>query len=216
MKESKFEQREKPHIGELVVATGNPAKLERYRRGLTEHFDVKISSLRDESLEKVEEPFDTAEENARHKALEYFRQCGKPVLAVDEALYVDFLPADRQPGVHVRRFGGGEELSDEVLLSRVRDLVEAAPAEKRTGRFHFAICLARSEKDLIEINYDSPKRFSAHPSEKFRVGYPLGRMTITPGFDKPDSELDDIEYLRADKPLMEKVAAAIRLAWNIG
>ncbi len=215
MQESKFEQREKPNIGELVVATGNPAKFERYAKGLKEYFDVQLSSLRDEHLKTVDEPFDTAEENARHKALEYFRQCGKPVLAVDEALYVDFLPADQQPGVHVRRFGGGEEVSDDELLTRVLELVKKAPANNRKGRWHFAVCLARGENDLREVQFDMPRLFITEPSPKRLPGYPLSSIGIQDGFDKPGSELDEKECQLADAILMAKVAAAVRKALEI-
>lgn len=216
MNEGKFEKHEKPNIGQLVIATGNPAKFERYERGLKEYFDVKLSSLRDERLEKADEPFDTAEANARHKAQEYFKQCGKPVLAVDEALFLDFLPPDKQPGVHVRRIGGGEEVSDDELLARVLDLVKKAPADKRTGHWHFAVCIARGENDLGEVQFDIPYRFITEPSPKRLPGYPLSSIGIQEGlFSKPGSELDEEEYQQADALIMAKVAEAVRRAWGI-
>lgn len=212
----KLEQKEKPHLGELVIATSNPAKFERYKRGLEEYFDVKLSSLRDEKLEKVDEPFDTAEENARHKARGYFKQCGKPVLAVDEALYLDFLPPDQQPGVAVRRIGGGEEVSDDELLARVLDLVKKAPADKRTGHWHFAVCIARGENVLREVQFDIPYRFITEPSPRRLPGYPLSSIGIQEGlFSKPGSELNEEECQRADASVMAKVAEAVRQAWGI-
>lgn len=215
MNEGKFEQREKSHIGELVIATGNPAKFERYAKGLKEYFDAKLSSLRDEHLEKVDEPFDTAEANARHKAQEYFKQCGKPVLAVDEALYLDFLPPDQQPGVAVRRIGGGEEVSDDELLARVLDLVKKAPADKRVGRWHFAICVVNREGSPIGVQHDLTTVFITEPSPVKAPGYPLSRIHIPEGFDRPKSELSASEHRRLDAELMAKVAEAVRQAMGI-
>lgn len=224
MNEGKFKQREKPHIGELVIATGNPAKFERYAKGLKEYFDVKLSSLRDEHLEKVDEPFDTAEENARHKAQEYFKQCGKPVLATDEALYLDFVTADQQPGARVRRSAlprsgmaeaGGEEVSDDELLARVLELVRNAPADKRTGRWHFAICVVNRDGRPMGVQHDLKMVFGTEPSPVKVPGYPLSRIHIPEGFDRPKSELSASEHRRLDAELMAKVAEAVRRAMGI-
>ena len=56
-----------------------------------------------EMKEKPGEAGETAEENAEIKAKFYIRRTGLPVLSEDESLFVDFLSADKQPGVHVRR-----------------------------------------------------------------------------------------------------------------
>lgn len=215
MNEGKFEQRERPRLGELVIATGNPSKFERYRSILAENFDVKLTSLIDEELEKVDEPFDTAEENARHKALNYYRQCGKPVLSVDEALYVNFLPPDQQPGVHVRRIGGEEEVSDDELLARVLELVRKASVEKRTGRWHFDICIVRGENDIYETTSDAERRFITTPSDRRLPRYPLSSIMVQEEFGKPGSELTPEESARSDALLNAKVAEAVRQAWGI-
>lgn len=215
MREGKFKRREKPNIGELVIATGNPSKFGRYQSILVENFDVKGTSLKDEELEKIDEPFDTAEANARHKALNYYRQCGKPVLSVDEALYVDFLPSDQQPGVHVRRIGGGEEVSDDELLARVLELVKKAPADKRTGRWHFGICIVRGENDIYETASDAERRFITTPSDRRLPRYPLSSIMVQDEFGKPGSELTPEESARSDALLNAKVAEAVRHAWGI-
>ena len=37
-------------------------------------------------------------ENARQKALAYYRICGQPVFSQDSGLYIEGLPKERQPG----------------------------------------------------------------------------------------------------------------------
>ncbi|MFC1721347.1 non-canonical purine NTP pyrophosphatase [Patescibacteria group bacterium] len=209
------EQKEKPHLGDLVIATGNPAKFVRYERGLADHFDVNLTSLQEEGLEKVDEPFDTAEENARHKAINYFRQCGKPVLAIDEALYFDFLPADKQPGVYVRRFGGTEELSDADLLTRIQDLVKDVPDEKRTGYWRYAVCIAQGEDKVGEVIFDNHLRVASRASEKESPGYPLNKIIQNEGLERVNVECSDEDRRKADEVFMGKVIKAVRKAYGI-
>jgi len=215
MREGARENKEKPFLGDLVIATGNPAKLNRFKDGLGCQFDINLSSLNEQGLEKVEEPYMTARGNARHKALSYYRQCKKPVLSVDEALFLDFLPENEQPGVHVRRIGGGEEVSDDVLLSRVIDLLKKAPREKRRGRWNFAVCLVCSEDNIVEDQFEEELEFTTTPSPKTLPGYPLSRIGIRPEFGKPGSELSSAESAVADQRYMEMVGDVVRKAFGL-
>jgi len=215
LRERNPEYRERPTLGALVIATSNPAKLERFRTGLGEHFQVDLSSFADEGLEKTDEPYETARENARHKALTYYQQCRKPVIAVDEALFLDFLSPEKQPGIHVRRIGGGEEVSDEELLARVIRLLKKSPPENRWGRWHFAVCVVRSENQIAEGEFEEEIEFSTEPSSQKIPGYPLSRIGIRPEFGKPGSELSDEESKQADKNYMSKVREIISSAYGL-
>lgn len=45
-------------------------------------------------------------ENAKRKALHYYRALQRPVFSEDSGLYIQGLPKEEQPGVFVRRVGG--------------------------------------------------------------------------------------------------------------
>lgn len=89
---------------EIVIGTGNMAKEMQIRSALSST-DVTLLGLRefDTSGVEVEEDGKTAQENARKKALTYAKLIKKPVLAMDNALYLEGLEDSKQPGINVRR-----------------------------------------------------------------------------------------------------------------
>ena len=71
-------------------------------------------------------------ENARQKALAYYRICGQPVFSQDSGLYIEGLPKERQPGVHVRRVNG-VNLTDEQMRKYYKKIAaELGRAVRRT------------------------------------------------------------------------------------
>ncbi len=111
---------------QIVIATRNPAKKERYSRLLSGLANI-ILGVDDLGIEgKPAEAGETAEQNAEIKARFYAEKTELPVLSEDEALFVDFLPASKQPGVHVRRVEGKDEVSDDELLAYWEKIVATA------------------------------------------------------------------------------------------
>lgn len=97
---------------ELLFATGNKSKSKRFTKGLLEH-DIKVLTLEDVPINiEVEENGNTAIENALIKARSYAKETNLPVFAMDDTLYFDNVPKDKQPGLFVRRVNG-KKLNDE-------------------------------------------------------------------------------------------------------
>ena len=74
----------------LLYGTGNPAKLDSMRRSLS-GTGIRIIGLRDMQTPPpaVPENGTTPLENARQKALAYYRAYGIPVFSCDSGLYFD-------------------------------------------------------------------------------------------------------------------------------
>lgn len=141
---------------EIVVATHNPAKIQRFKDALLKVTDC-ILTLADLGItEKAEESGVTAEENAQIKAVFYAKLTGKPVFAQDAALFVDFLPQDKQPGVYVRRVSG-REMTDDELFTYWKKIIIKIPEEKRTGKWHAAYCLATPNGKTFLFTIDHPQ-----------------------------------------------------------
>ena len=98
----------------LIYGTGNAGKLDLMRHYLGTLQEIRLLSLKDLPFcwGEVEECGKDPLENARQKALAYYRICGQPVFSQDSGLYIEGLPKERQPGVHVRRVNG-VNLTDE-------------------------------------------------------------------------------------------------------
>ena len=96
----------------LIYGTGNPGKFSMMKEALKE-LDVELLSLRDLPAvqEEPEETGRTPLENARQKAEFYYSIFKMPVFSCDSGMYIEGLPEEEQPGVHVRNVGG-RRLSD--------------------------------------------------------------------------------------------------------
>src|SRR4030042_2798257 len=127
--------------GKILIASRNPAKIERFKNLLSKYAN-EVIGLNDLGItDKPEEKGETAEENAEIKAKYYSKKSGLLAFSEDEALYVDFLPKNKQPGVHVRRINGKDEVNDEKLLLHWEKIISKVSKKKRTGRGHIEYCL---------------------------------------------------------------------------
>jgi inosine/xanthosine triphosphate pyrophosphatase family protein len=79
---------------EIIIGTGNPGKEEQIRLALSPT-QIKLRGLSEFDVGdiKVVEDGETAQENARKKALAYAKALREPVLAIDNALYLCCRPS---------------------------------------------------------------------------------------------------------------------------
>ncbi len=180
-------------IEKIVIATHNPAKKERYGRLLSSLAETVLNLDDLGIIDKPIESGSTAEENAEIKARFYAQKSGLPVFSEDEALYVDFLPLDRQPGVHVRRIDGKDEVDDEALINYWEGTIKDAPSDKRSGKWHFAYCLYFPGGEIKIFTIDRPILFFSPSSEKRIPGWPMSSLQGPLKFNKPHTELTNEE-----------------------
>lgn len=140
-----------PPLLEVLVATGNPHKLEEIKAVL-EPLGVRVLGLEDlgGSFPEPDENGATFESNARIKAIAYARMTGRTCLADDSGLEVDALGGE--PGVHSAYYAGrdgsrGERdaRNNRLLLERLRDV----PGDRRAARFVCTMCLATPDGHIL-------------------------------------------------------------------
>ena len=108
---------------QVIFATGNSSKIKRFQEGLKDK-NIELLSLRDVHLTlDVEENGSTAIENALIKARACFKKTGKPSIGMDDTLYMENVPLDKQPGLFVRRVNG-KSLTDEEMIKYYTSLVK--------------------------------------------------------------------------------------------
>lgn len=191
----------------LLIATHNISKFARYKNLLSNFSNIEIVSLRDLGISvKVDEPFDTAHENAVYKAEKYSRVSGLPTLAIDESVRTNFLPENEQPGVYVRRFADhSKEMTDEETLSLWKTIFMKYPESNKEFIWDYSI---------VYLNPDSGRKEYVKAIAQSQVaddfsgiclpGYPMSSFLIVPGTSKPHAELTDGEKLNADKAIFAK------------
>ena len=123
------------------------------------------------------------------------------VFSEDEALYVDFLSEEKQPGPHVRRINGIDEADDDQLLAYWEDIISEVPTDERTGRWHIAYCLALPTGQTATSGVDHPILFFSPPSETRIPGWPMSSIEGSVRFGKPNSE-----YTEEERTLSKEIA----------
>jgi XTP/dITP diphosphohydrolase len=198
------------HFKKILAATRNPSKVEYYRSILLEVAE-EVISLKDLDIKgKPAETGDTAEANAVIKARYYSQLSTLPTFSEDEALFADFLPVEEQPGTHVRRIYGVDEVDDATLLKHWEKIIAKVPKNHRTGRWHIAYCVLTPDGKHKIVSMDHPLLFFS-PSSKIRLpGWPMSSLEGSAYFGKPNSELTSEE-----KEISKlKVAEGIKKALN--
>lgn len=186
----------------ILVATHNPAKLERYKALLEPLKNLKIVSLSDIGItEKIDEPFTSAKDNAAHKAKFYGKKSGIITVAVDEAAHTNFLPNDEQPGVYVRRLKKGNiESTDLDVLSFWEETFNRYPQPDKKFIWDFSIAYYNPKNDQLSSSCIKIKSIVIQPfSKKLVPGYPMSSFLGLSKKHKQHSELTEQEKITEDK-----------------
>ncbi len=130
---------------ELLLATGNPKKIEELRR-LLQPLGVGLLTPDDVGgIPEVEEDAPTFAGNAEKKARAAALTTGRWCLADDSGLEVEHL--NGAPGVRSARFAGshGDTAANNA---RLLEELQGIPTERRGARFVCSLALARPDGDL--------------------------------------------------------------------
>lgn len=164
----------------ILFGTGNPAKLEAMQRRL-EKLNIEIIGLKDIEVEipSIEEDGTTPLENARKKALGYYHAFHIPVFSCDSGLYIEGIPEEEQPGVHVRTVRG-EYLTDEQMIDYYVNL--ALKYGDLRARYRNAICFVQDENHMYEAMEENMASetflICSKPHAIRKKGFPLDSLSI--------------------------------------
>mgnify|MGYP004530807465 FL=1 len=164
----------------MLYGTGNPAKLNAMKKRLS-GLGITLVGLKDLGCEipEVVEDGKTPLENARKKAVAYFEAFRIPVFSCDSGLYIDGVPKNEQPGVHVRRVNG-KVLSDEQMIVHYSSL--AKKYGNPTARYRNAICFVADEKHIYEAMEPSMGSsafiLTSKPYPVMKKGFPLDSLSV--------------------------------------
>lgn len=185
----------------VLFATGNESKVKRFKDGLLRN-GIEIITIKDidEDIEVSEDGKD-AIENALIKARAYAKVLDIPVFAMDDSLYIDNIPDDKQPGLYVRRVNG-KRLSDEEMLTYYSNLAHEYGLDgKLTCRWVYGIAVINNG---VESTYTWSKDdfyIVDKPSDKIDPGYPLNTISINKKLNKyfTDMTKEDHDIVKEDE-----------------
>ena len=180
-------------MNQLIIGTTNEAKVKQIKGALLP-LGVQVDGIKDKnSLPEVKEDGKTAQDNARKKAIVYAKALDRVVLSMDNALFIDGLKDEEQPGINVRRINKTDERPSDSELLEHYSLLISGLGEKVGGHWEFAICVASPEGEISEITINSQRVFVSKPSSAVVDGYPLESIQIDPDSGKYISEMSQDE-----------------------
>ncbi len=165
----------------LLYGTGNAAKFAWMRTCLQDLDDIELIGLQDLDCawEEPEESGNLPLDNARKKALCYYRVCHRPVFSIDSGLFIEGLPDGEQPGVHVRRVGG-RNLTDKEMRAHYKQIA-ARMGGKCVAQYQNAVCLVFSEDEIYESQAKDlswePFYLTTQERKQREEGFPLDAIS---------------------------------------
>ena len=177
---------------QIIFATTNESKSKRFSKGLKE-LGIEVLSLKDIGLKlDVEEDGSTAIENALIKARECYKKTKKPSMGMDDTLYMEGVPEDKQPGLFVRRVNG-KSLTDEEALEYYTNLVKEYGKDGRINCkwiYGLAVINDKGEESTYTWSKDDFYMVSTR-SDKINPGYPLNSISKYKKLDKYFTDVTD-------------------------
>lgn len=166
----------------LLFATTNPAKIKRYESRLAEN-GIELITIKDLDFKlDINENGKNALENAYIKAKEYYDATKIITIGMDDNLFIEGLPEEKQPGTHVRRVNG-KVLTDEEMIEYYSNLAKEYGG-KLTAKWVYGMVIYNG-KEAKEYTWSkSHFYFIDKPCDKRNPGYPLDSITIVPEYNK--------------------------------
>lgn len=186
----------------ILFATTNPSKAKRFSKGLLEK-GIEVLSLKDLNITTgSEETGETAVENALIKARAYYKETGMPTIGMDDTLYLEGVPEDKQPGLFVRRVNG-KELSDEEMIEHYTNLVkEYGENGELNCKWIYGLAVINELREEKTYTWKKDNfNMVDIPSDKINPGYPLNSISKYRQIDKyfTDVTEEDKEKIKVNE-----------------
>lgn len=198
---NKNEIEESDNMKKIFFATENQSKVKRFEEGLLRK-GIEIITINDiDNKIDIEENGQNAIENALIKARAYAKILNVPVLAMDDNLYIDGIPEEKQPGMYVRRVNG-KRLNDDEMIEYYANLAhEYGEDGKLTCRWVYGIAVISNG---VEATYTWSKEdfyIVDKKSDKINPGYPLNTISVNKKLNKYFTDIteEDKKEIKEDE-----------------
>ena len=183
----------------VLFATGNESKALRFKDELLKK-GIEIITIND--LDKkvdVIENGNNAIENALIKAKSYAKEVDIPVFAMDDNLYIENIPEDKQPGMYVRRVDS-KRLNDEEMIDYYSKLVRTYSTDgKLTCKWIYGMAVINKGKESVYTWSKNDFYLVDKPSNKIDKDYPLNSISVNKKLNKYFTDMTS-----EDKKLVEE------------
>ncbi|MBQ7667984.1 MAG: hypothetical protein IJS47_01490 [Clostridia bacterium] len=198
---------------QILFATSNESKSKRFTRGLKDK-GIEVLTLKDIGKEiDIEEDGKDAIENALKKARAYAKVVDIPVFAMDDSLYLEGVPEEKQPGLNVRRVNG-KRLTDEEMLEHYINLVKTYGVDgKLTCKWIYGMAVINDGKEYTYTWSKEDFYMVDKLSDKVNPGYPLNTISINKKLNKYFTYItpeDRLKLNEDESDVVEFIAKSVR------
>lgn len=182
---------------ELVFATGNQAKIARFFDKLQKE-DIKLESIKELNIRlDCEENGKNAVENALIKARCCHEMCKNAVMGMDDTLYMEGVPEDKQPGLFVRRVNG-KTLNDEEMIEHYKNLVDEYGQDGKINcKWIYGLAIIDEKGKESTYTWEKTDFYMVNKvSDKINPGYPLNSISKYKKLDKYFTDITEEEKER--------------------
>lgn len=173
----------------VFFPTNNIGKYDRYKKSfenkkINYNRYLKDKNGKDIKVDIIEDGKST-KENANKKAKAYYDEYKKyinnnnfSVITTDEALYIDGLEKNKQPGLFVRRFNGlkSERATDNEVLERYTKFIKKLGGE--VGAIWIYSLVMYDGSRFYDYSWKEKVLFSDTPHFPITRGYVLNNITV--------------------------------------
>lgn len=183
----------------FLIATKNIGKFREISEVLKD-LDLELYHLKTEEMAEhikgdyFEETGKTFEQNAEMKAMHYNTLSGLPTVGEDSGIIVDALKG--QLGVKTRRWGAGEDASDEQWIEHFMKVMEDVPDNKRTARFVCAAAFIDGGGEVVMFRGQTEGVITKKLEAELKPGIPLSSCFRPAGHKKVYAALSENEKNR--------------------
>lgn len=187
---------------ELVFATGNQAKIARFFDKLQKE-DIKLESIKELNIRlDCEENGKNAVENALIKARCCHEMCKNAVMGMDDTLYMEGVPEEKQPGLFVRRVNG-KTLNDEEMIEHYKNLVDEYGQDGKINcKWIYGLAIIDETGKESTYTWEKADFYMVNKvSDKINPGYPLNSISKYKKLDKYFTDIteDEKERIKVDE-----------------
>lgn len=178
----------------ILFATGNSTKAKRFSEGLLKK-GIEVITLADIDVDiDIEENGNTAIENALIKARAYYEATGITTFAMDDTLYLENVPLEKQPGLFVRRING-RSLTDKEMLDYYISLVQEYGINgKLNCKWVYGIAVIDEYGNENTYTWNKEDIYMVDKASNIiNPGYPLNSISKYRAIDKYIAELEEEE-----------------------
>lgn len=184
----------------IVFATKNPSKGKRFSEGLLEK-GIQVLTCTDLQIElAIEENGKNAVENALLKARACYNKTNLPSFATDDALILENVPEEKQPGLFVRRVHG-KTLNDEEMIAYYTDLVKKYGTDgKLDCKWVYGLAVIAENGKESTYTWSKDNFYMVQTaSGKIHPGYPLNSISKYKIIDRYFTDLTEEDRLLLNK-----------------